>query len=243
MELQRDGPAAVSIGLIGKILAAGGEQFGARGQVESVRMPLIDAARKALGAEVVSRRLRLDGEIADLAALVVVAVHPRSELAREHLGAEADAEQGLPLGQRDREPVDLAPDPLGGIVGAHRAAEDDNPIVVGERLRQRLIETWTADVETRAHGPERQPDPSGGGMLLMQNDQHNRRTSQARHGYTSTLGGRSEYTRNSDYSDATFAPKERRRRLGLERLELTGSRTSGYCRACRVPSGAQNSRE
>ena len=140
-------------------------------------MPLIDATRKGFGAKAVPRGFRLDSEIADLAALVVVAVHPRPELAGEHLGAEADAEQRLLSMSGTANQSISRSHPVDGIVGAHRPAEYDDPVMVGERLRQRVAETGPADVETRAHSFERQPDTSGGRVLLMQNDQHDRPTS------------------------------------------------------------------
>ena len=54
MELQADRGPAISVSLIGEILPARCEQFGARRQVEAVGMPLIDAARKAFGAQAVA---------------------------------------------------------------------------------------------------------------------------------------------------------------------------------------------
>ena len=47
VELQANRAPAVAIGLIGEFPAAAGEQFGALGQVEAIRMPLIDAARES----------------------------------------------------------------------------------------------------------------------------------------------------------------------------------------------------
>jgi hypothetical protein len=63
-----------------------------------------------------------------------------------HLCAQADAEKGLVLPQRHGEPVDLPADEIVGIIGAHRAAEDDRAGVIGKRRRQRIAGGGAAHV-------------------------------------------------------------------------------------------------
>ncbi len=181
MELEADRASAVSIGLIGKIRAAGGDEFGAVRQVEPVGVPLIGAARKGFRAEPVRGGSGRNREIADLAALVLESEHAGAERARQHLRPEADAKKRLLLCERDLEPVDLALEPFVRVVRAHRTAEDDNAVVPGEGFRQRLVEAWPADVEAHAHLAKRPADAPGRRMLLMQHDQNGRPTSEARH--------------------------------------------------------------
>src|SRR5579871_5218396 len=183
VELEGDRVAAVAIGLVGEILAARGEELRSRRQVEPVGMPLIDGAREPRPAQRLARGRRLDRVVADLAALVVVAEHSRAERAGQHLRAEADAEGGLGLGERRLEPVDLAPDPVERVVRTHRAAEYDDPGVIGERLGQRLAKARPANVEPDVHGPEHRADPAGGRMLLVQHDQNGPPPGEARHGH------------------------------------------------------------
>ena len=55
-----------------------------------------------------------------------------AQVVRQHLRAQADAEERLVLPQRHRQPVDLAADEIVGVVGAHRAAEDDGGGMIGQ---------------------------------------------------------------------------------------------------------------
>ncbi|MBB3966901.1 hypothetical protein GGQ67_004594 [Rhizobium metallidurans] len=93
-------------------------------------------------------------------------------MAHQHLRAETDAEQRLLLLQRHVQPADLGLDEIVGIVGAHRAAEDDGAGMVGKRGRQCLPENRAADVKRIALFGEQLADTAGAGALLMQHDQH-----------------------------------------------------------------------
>src|SRR5262249_28666524 len=100
------------------------------------------------------------------------AVDGAAEMARQELRAEADAEERLLLAQRHLEPVDLAPDELLLVVGAHRPAEDDGARMVRERLRQRVAEARPPDVERVAATPEDLRHPAWCRMFLMQDEQN-----------------------------------------------------------------------
>ena len=101
-------------------------------------------------------------------------VDPGAEVARQHLGAQADAEEGLLLGKRHADPIDLAPDECFVVVRALRAAEDNRSGVIGEGVGKRVVEARAADVERIAAGFERVPDAARRRMLLVQDDQDGR---------------------------------------------------------------------
>ena len=150
-----------------------GEQLGALRQVQAFAVPLIDVVGPA-GAHAKARRGRADRVITALDLALGMQVDPGAEVARQHLGAEADAEEGLLLGKRHADPIDLAPDEGFVVVRALRAAEDDRAGVVGEGVGKRLVEARAADVERIAAGFQRVPDAARRRMLLMQNDQDGR---------------------------------------------------------------------
>ena len=58
-----------------------------------------------------------------------------------------------------------------GVVGAHRAAEDDGAGMAGERLRQRIAEARPADIERIAPRLQAKADPPRRRMFLVQDDQ------------------------------------------------------------------------
>ncbi len=95
-----------------------------------------------------------------------------AQLLGKHLRAQADAEKRPLLTQGNFDPVDLAADIVVGIVGAHRAAEDDSPGMLLERLRQGIAEPRTADVEGMTERPQRVADPSRRRRFLVENDQN-----------------------------------------------------------------------
>jgi len=101
-----------------------GQQLGAARQVKTFAVPLVDAFRPLLDDGKAGGG-GPDRVIANLGAALGMAKHLAAELAREHLRAETDAEIGLVLAQRHGGQIDLAPDEIVLIVGAHRAAEDD----------------------------------------------------------------------------------------------------------------------
>jgi hypothetical protein len=73
--------------------------------------------------------------IADRGMAFRMPEHFAAKMTGKHLGAEADAEIGLVFLQRHTDPVGLALDELVGIVGAHRAAEDNRGGMIGHRRR------------------------------------------------------------------------------------------------------------
>src|SRR5262249_36709559 len=88
-----------------------------------------------------------------------------------HLRAETDPKERLSLAQRHLDPVDFVAHELVRIVGTHRAAEDDGADVVGERIGERIAVARAPDIHGDAARLEVMADPSGGRMLLMEDDQ------------------------------------------------------------------------
>jgi hypothetical protein len=207
VELQANCMPAVAIGLIGEIRPANSEELGAFREIESVGMPLVDGTRESRGAETFARGRRLDRVIADLAALVFITEHARAEHARQHLGAEAKTERRLVFGERCLEPVDLAPDPVEPVVGAHRAFEHHDAVMLRERRRQLLAATWPANVEPCAHGLERHADSSRGRTFLVQDDQNGRASSEAPQGHGHELLHNVAMLSNRDPKEANSAPQ------------------------------------
>ena len=93
---------------------------------------------------------RSDRVITYLGMTVRMLVDAAAEMVRQHLRAEADAEERLAFTQRHLEPVDLAADEIVGVVGAHRAAEDDRAGVLRHGAGQRIAEPRPAHVERKA---------------------------------------------------------------------------------------------
>ena len=110
---------------------------------------------------------------------IVADLHPpftmrrdlRAQLFGKHLRAQADAEKRPLLTQGNFDPVDFAADIVVGVIGAHRAAEDDRAGMLVQRVRQRVAEPWASDVEGVAERPQRIADTSRRRRLLVQNDQ------------------------------------------------------------------------
>ena len=98
--------------------------------------------------------------------------HALAEMPRQHLRAEADAEERLLLPQRHADEVDLGLDEVVGIVGALRTAEDHGAGMLCHRDGQRVAEARAADVEGVAAIPERGADATGRRLLLVQDDQN-----------------------------------------------------------------------
>ena len=117
---------------------------------------------------------------ADLDMSVLAAAHLAAEMVDQHLRAQADAEKRLVLGQRDGEPVGLAPDELILIVGAHGAAEDDGAGVAFQRFWQRVAERRPANVEIEAGRLQHLADAARAGVFLMQ-DRQDPRPRRGRH--------------------------------------------------------------
>ena len=98
-----------------------------------------------------------------------------AKLHREHLRAEADAEERPLLAQRNFDPVDLAADIVVGIIGAHWTAEEDRAGMPIERIGQGIAKARPADVEAIAEPAQDVSHPTGGRGLLMQDNQNRRR--------------------------------------------------------------------
>ena len=147
-----------------------GQQFGAGRQIEPFAVPLIDAFGPGLDDGEAGRR-RPDRIIADLGVALGMAKHFAAELPREHLGAEADAEKRLVLLKRHADPIDLAPDVIVLVIGAHRAAENDGAGMFRHGRRQGIVEARAAHIEPVAKVAQRIADAAGGGMFLVQDDQ------------------------------------------------------------------------
>src|SRR5262245_42946662 len=111
---------------------------------------------------------RADGVIADLGPALCMRIDPGSEMARQHLGAEANAKERFALLQRHRDPVGLAAHEFIRIVGAHRAAEDDRARMLRQSLGQRVTKAWPANVERIAALLQPMTDPARRGIVAMQ---------------------------------------------------------------------------
>ena len=147
-----------------------GQKLGAGGKIKTFAVPLVDLLRPRIDHGQ-SGCGRPDRVVADLHLAFRVREYMAAERTRTHLRAEANAEERLLLFQRHGDPVDLAPDEVVGVVGAHRAAENDGAGMLGKRRRQRLLEPRPAHVERKAELAERLADAAGCGMLLVENDQ------------------------------------------------------------------------
>ena len=168
MELEAEGMAELKR-LVREVVAFR-QQFGAGRQLKPFAMPVIDLVRP-VRAHGVARRSGADRIVADLGDALRMRRDFRAKLHREHLRAEADAEERPLLAQGHVDPVDLAADVVVGIVGAHRPAEEHGAGMLVQRLRQRIAETRTADVEPVPERAQRIADAAGRRRLLMQDDQ------------------------------------------------------------------------
>jgi hypothetical protein len=74
-------------------------------------------------------------------------VYRRSQVTRQHLGAQTNAQERLLFPQRHFDPLDLAADELVWIIGAHRAAEDHRAGMVVHMGRQRIAVARPPDVQ------------------------------------------------------------------------------------------------
>jgi hypothetical protein len=129
-------------------------------------MPLVDL----LGPRIADRApdlRRADRVVADLGMAVGMGIDPAAEVARQHLGAEADTEKRLLLLERHRDPVGLAAHEIICIVGAHGTAKDDRTGVLHHGLGQRIAKAWPADVERIAALREHVTDPPGRGVVAV----------------------------------------------------------------------------
>ena len=170
VELEREGRAAVAERLHRKRIALG-QQHRAVRQVEALAVPLIDVvgpvrqiARPAGG--------RPDRVIADLGVALGMLVDARAEMVRQHLRAEADAEERLALLERHRR----SSRSRGGRISSSSLALFGPPKMTAP--------AWPSSV-SGSGSPKRgrrmssvkprflsaMADAAGGRMLLMQDDQ------------------------------------------------------------------------
>src|SRR5215468_6183724 len=170
MELQREGGPAIAEGLHRKRIAFR-QQVGAERQIEALAVPLVDLLRPGI-ADHAADIGRPDRVIADLGVAVGMPVDAAAEVMRQHLRAEADAEEWFLLLERHSEPVDLAANEIVGIVRAHRAAEIDRAAVVRHGLRQWIAEARAAQVERMAALAQGMTDAPRARRLLVQDDQN-----------------------------------------------------------------------
>src|SRR5580704_5800893 len=147
------------------------QKLGAGRHVETFAMPLIDAFRPGLDDSEPGRG-GTDRVIADLGMAARMLEYFAAELPGAHLGAEADAEKGLVLLHRYRDPIDLGADEFVFVIGAHRAAENDGAGMVGHGLRQRLAEARAAYVEPVSQPLQGASDAAGCRVLLVKDDQN-----------------------------------------------------------------------
>src|SRR5262245_27038128 len=164
-------------------------------------MPLIDLLRPGIAHHTADIG-RADRIIADLGVTVGMAVDAAAEMMRQHLGAEADAEKRLLLPERHGEPIDLAPDEIGGVVRAHGAAERDGAGMAGHGLGQRIAEARATHVERIAALAQGVADASGGRRLLVQHDQNRLEHSAV----MASTAVEPQYPLDLDFQDASRTP-------------------------------------
>ena len=99
--------------------------------------------------------------VADFGLALRVPIHAAAEMARQHLRAETDAQERLPLFQRDADPVDFAAHEVVLVIGAHRAAEDDCAGVVVRSCRQRRRRKRGRRTSSRCRLPQGLPTRPG----------------------------------------------------------------------------------
>src|SRR6516225_1563695 len=172
VKLQRIGRPAVAEGLHREGIALC-EQVRTERKVEPLAMPLVDLLRPGI-ADAASELSGPDRIVSNLGVTVRMPVHAAAEMMRQHLRAETDAEKRLLLTQRHREPVDLAPDEIVGVVRAHRAPEDDGGCVLGHAVGKSIAKARAARIERIAAVGQRMTDTPRGRGLLMQHDQNRR---------------------------------------------------------------------
>ena len=147
------------------------QQFACRGEVQIPRgaSGRHDPASSGRSSSPAARRA--DRVISDLRAAFGVRRHPGAELPREHLRAQANPQERPLLPERHLDPVDLPADVVVRVVGAHRAAENDRAGMAVQRLRKRIAEPGTPDIEGMAERPQRIADAARRRGFLVQDDQ------------------------------------------------------------------------
>src|SRR5262249_1639189 len=115
---------------------------------------------------------RTDRIITHFGMAIRMRIDAATKVSRQHLGAEANAKEGLALVQRHRDPINLAAHELIFIIRAHRAAEDDRTRMLGHARGQLITVTRPTNVEREAAFHKSMPDPAGRGALLMQHNKN-----------------------------------------------------------------------
>ena len=126
MELEAIGLVAIAEGLHLEIPALGEQGCPAR-QIETFPVPLIDVVGEQAVADAMPPFGRLDPVIAHFDVPVRMRADALTEMARQHLRAETNAEERRVFLKWDLDPVYFAAQPCGFIIDAHRTAENDRP--------------------------------------------------------------------------------------------------------------------
>ena len=95
-----------------------------------------------------------------------------AQLFRQHLGAQADAEERLFLFQRHADPVDFAGDPVVAVIGAHRPAEQHGASMILHCGGKILAQARLADIEPVALFHQHVADAAGSRSFGMQYDEN-----------------------------------------------------------------------
>jgi hypothetical protein len=117
-------------------------------------------------------RCRVDRVIANFDASLRMRPDAMAKVAGEHLRAEANAEKWFLFREGNADPLDFAANPSIAVIGAHRAAENDHPIMVRERFGKRIAEGGAANVELESSRAKKAPDPAWRRTFLMQDDKN-----------------------------------------------------------------------
>src|SRR5262245_30371692 len=157
-------------GLYGKGVAFR-QQFTCGRQIKAFAMPLIDVVGP-IRANLAASFGRSDRIVADLGVALRMGKYRSTEMAREHLRAETNAEIRLFVPQRHADPIDFAADKVLIVVRTLRATENRRTGVLVHCLRQRVAEPRASNVERIAEVRQSLADAARRGMLLMQNEKY-----------------------------------------------------------------------
>ena len=140
MELEAIGSVAIAEGLCLEILATCEQGRPAR-KIETFPVPLVHVVGKPAVANAMPLFGRMNGVIAHFDAPMRMRADTVTEMARQHLGAETNAEKRRVFLKRDPDPVYFAAQPSLFVIDAHRTAENDRAGVIPKSWRQRIAET------------------------------------------------------------------------------------------------------
>ena len=108
--------------------------------------------------------------IADFDLAFGMRINAVAEMASEQLRAEADAKKRLLLFQRHVDPVDLAPEPIVLVIGAHRTAEDNGTGIIAQRFGRASPKRGRLNIELEPLRLQPPAEPARRGILLMEDD-------------------------------------------------------------------------